>query len=366
MTFRLAALLLVPQLNQIIAHQPSHPLDPYLALLFEYRRGDFDTAARELWSWPESRIREMVLHIEYVKQKGKFHRDEIEHLRARTTDPYIQAAVLMHTDAALLTRGYPADPSPEYHLGVAEHMLRFIEDASRLRSFERNWRVAMGYYFQTMLLSERALEYFQKALDVARDDPEILLAVGTVREDLGWRLRRNAPSSWTPLSRRTASLTRDREYLQKTADYFVRALRVSPDLIEARLRLGRVEHLLGNKEKAVKELRACAEAARDPTMRLLSHLFLGQALEEQGQISEAIRAYQIAVETQPHSQAASLALSYALHLRGDRAAARERLERALLDRPYHPIDPDPWWRYPFGRSDRFRSMLQRMREEITF
>ena len=339
-------------------------LESYLGLFYQYRQGETEEAKRELSSWPESRVTQIIEQIERIKL-DPIHPDLPFHVRARTTDPYIQAAVLLHTDLALGRSKGRLDDSREYHLGVAKRLSELIEDPSHRQSFGRDWLLAVGYHFQSMLASRRALEYFGEALELAPEDGEILLAAGTAQEDLGWNLQRLAPPR-SASSHEVINYKRGMEKsLKKTRSTFERALKADPDLLEARLRLGRTQQLLGNIQESLRDYRACADTAREPALRLLSNLFLGQVLEKQGRLEESVRAYRIAFEIDPGSQVVATALSHALHSEGRRAEARELLAGVLVGRSTRN-DSDPWWRYPFGRSESFKPLLGRMRQEILF
>ncbi len=68
---------------------------------------------------------------------------------------------------------------------------------------------------------------------------------------------------------------------------------------------------------------------------------------------DAVPAYQAAIGLLPHSQAAYVALSHALHGVGERAASRQALDKATA-RAGRRLDQDPWWGYPRASRSRPR------------
>jgi predicted Zn-dependent protease len=138
--------------------------------------------------------------------------------------------------------------------------------------------------------------------------------------------------------------------LRRAADAYRRALKARPDLLDARLRLGRALALVGESKAAAQELQAVATAAGGDTA-YLAQLFLGDLAEQQGDTAGAVTAYRAAVAARPASRVARLALARALHASGDRAASQAAVEELLLQ-PGADAGADPWWQYrlrPLGR-----------------
>lgn len=365
--------LLTWQLSQPL-HEPHYqPLEPYLDIITRYREGHLESATKELAAWPAA-------HVQYIIELLRATKDDYETLdvinpsSVRTSfpewlrnllqDATIQAAVMLHTDVAFRTGGRPLDDSGEVHLGIAQRLSEMIEEEGHRQSFQRDWLLTIGYYFQSMLASLRAIEYFEDALDLVPEDGEILLALGTAHETLGRRFRGGVQrSDETSRFEREAQI-RQRNHLRKTRSFFERALKVDPAPLEARLRLGRLQHRLGNDKEALQQLHKCSSGASEPSLKFLSHLFLGEVFESQGKMDKAIEAYRDAHQTDSDSHAGSLALSHALHTQGERRTAFEIWMSALSKA--RPDDDDPWWRYPFGRSEQFESMLNRMRKDVLF
>lgn len=125
-----------------------------------------------------------------------------------------------------------------------------------------------------------------------------------------------------------------------------RATDANPGLVEARLRLGRVEALLGKSRPAVDDLRQVARSATDPLLLYYSNLFLGSALESLGERDDARASYERASTLYPGAAAPYLALSQ-LAIgggSGNLAASRAALE-PILAQAGGSDDDDPWWSY---------------------
>ena len=84
--------------------------------------------------------------------------------------------------------------------------------------------------------------------------------------------------------------------------------------------------------------------ATDADSRFLAHLFLGDVFEHRGQAAEAESQYRAAINLEPQSGRAVVALSHVRFLQGDIASAREILAASLeVGRP--PAGVDPWVSY---------------------
>jgi cytochrome c-type biogenesis protein CcmH/NrfG len=142
-----------------------------------------------------------------------------------------------------------------------------------------------------------------------------------------------------------------------------RALRVMPDLVEARVRLGRVMYQRGDASQAAEELAAAAAHPQaDQPTRFLAWLFLGAARLAEKRPREAVDAYRTAVALDPESTVGAVALSHALHEAGERDAAQDVL-RGALSGARRRSDWDAWWNYRWGRSQEAEGRLAALREQ---
>jgi len=134
-------------------------------------------------------------------------------------------------------------------------------------------------------------------------------------------------------------------------DSFRRALSLDPQLVEARLRLGRVYSLLDRRNDAERELlQAQKDAARagNATVGYLAAVFLGQLYEKTDRTEPALAAYRVAVALYPSGQVGPLALSRLLVASGSGAEGWEAGAQAV-ERVQARASPDPWVTYSRGR-----------------
>lgn len=112
---------------------------------------------------------------------------------------------------------------------------------------------------------------------------------------------------------------------------------------------------------ALRAFERAEEITRDPYVMFLARFFRGQALEREGRLPEAERAYRGAAAAVPHAQSAALALA-AIVLRTGRRAEALQLVRDMLDAKPRPVDP---WRTYIHADDRFwPELIGRLRAEI--
>jgi tetratricopeptide (TPR) repeat protein len=138
------------------------------------------------------------------------------------------------------------------------------------------------------------------------------------------------------------------------------ALDAQPDLLEARLRLGRLASYLGREGEALEELTPVASGKASREMRLLAQLFLGRVHEQAGRVPVAIRSYRRALEIDPTSQTAAIGLSYALGRSGERGQGAEVLRPALLARR----TSEAWIDYHLGFPSNYEAAMRSLREKV--
>ena len=136
-----------------------------------------------------------------------------------------------------------------------------------------------------------------------------------------------------------------RGQLTEAAELFRRALVSNPDLAEARVRRGRVLHVLGQDQEASDELRRAQAGLHNVQLRYFAELFLGDAHEALGQYASARDCYGRAAALFPGAQSPRLALSLLARRTGDRIAALHELETILARPPDEWAYADPWWTY---------------------
>jgi tetratricopeptide (TPR) repeat protein len=325
----------------------------YRDAIERYRRGDRYVAGETAWT-------------EHVS-------DEIGQLKRLPAEsfPY-EAAAMLHTDRDIQEReaaeqAEEVAPDTAPHLAAARQILALIHDDERRRAFERPWFLAVTLHLYRRGQWALALHYVDAALRLYEDDPLLLLARGSLIES------QTAIDLPPPLAdvfvrspnREAGVLSRQAEHQARLRDAeatYRRALRPMPDLVEARVRLGRVLHQRGEPSQAAVELAAAAAHPQaDPPMRYLAWLFLGAAREAEKRPREAVEAYRAAAALDTDSTVAAVALSHALHDAGDRDASQDVL-RAALSGARRRRDWDAWWNYRWGRSHEAEARLEALRE----
>lgn len=137
----------------------------------------------------------------------------------------------------------------------------------------------------------------------------------------------------------------DETELREAENFFRQALAANPDLLEARLRLGRVLLLRERPLHAADELRRTSAAVEEDVMKYFVSLFLGAAEEALGNYDAADRLYTAASALYPTAQSPHIARSALARRRGDRQGALRGIERVFRLAAAHPGSDDPWWTY---------------------
>ena len=349
-----------------------------------YRRGNADAAVAAFARWPPARVK-----AEATLGEG------VDDVRS------IAALALLHTEAAIrngvlgsfapdapqriVLGGWGFSPMFEVHSYSAFTLIdrlakraRASDDANTL-SYARSWYILVISY--CVRAGRRACheELIDKGeYDVEGDnDPEYLLLIGSRDEPRrrarpGDRRRMPLPISALPSGGSLVGFLPSPDPLassvQQSRWAFARALERNPMLVEARLRLGRIYWVTNERARAERELTLALAQGRDQRHFFVMHLaslFLGELLEEQGRMDEAIAAFRDAVSVFPHAHTASLALGQALVRvgRGDEGWAVGR-EMFGLEGP--GVDPavDPYVMYPAAQSWQGARRLAAMREVI--
>jgi tetratricopeptide (TPR) repeat protein len=289
--------------------------------------------------------------------------------RRWTANELLKRAAILHTDIALLA---PPDPEP-MPLRVDAELLRatlYTSDGQGLTfaASVDHWEVArrllarvgprddrdildpakdhdvLQWYRSTLALMQRyeALiqPHYATALRLFPDDAEVLFFLGAYHETMAAphvndALRRspNPAGSERDVGDREAELRRAR-------DFFRQVLTLSPDHVEARLRLGRVLSQQGQHDAAARELRRVLAQTKEAVLVYFGALFLGRVLESQRNDAAAREQYERAAALFPRAQAPRLALSIIAGRSGARKAALSSRDDVLPD----DFD-DPWWTY---------------------
>ncbi|HEX7780930.1 MAG TPA: hypothetical protein VF424_16895, partial [Vicinamibacterales bacterium] len=191
-------------------------------------------------------------------------------------------------------------------------------------------------------------------------DPEVLLAYGTVREADAMSLRAYIGE---PVGRigGSAFALHDRQLLLDDARTVLgRAVRIAPELGEARLRQAHVRILQGNDGAARTLLEALRTSQPAPDLAYLAALMLGGIMERRNDRIAAAALFQEARRHVPGAQSAFIAEVFALRS-AERWPESIRVLREMLTGT--ASDRDPWARYARGL-DLTRASLEPLRDEV--
>jgi tetratricopeptide (TPR) repeat protein len=353
------------------ADRGERDLAAYLALAERFRDGDRKAAVEALRSWRRRELEDARRALTDQRDRLSPCEDEAGTIGV----PTVEAAVLLHVQAALLAHAQDRRDAFENHLRLAQDLLEWVREGTRWwKEGPRvgpSWttctyvvrlpRRAFYFALSGLLLGQTeprfASEAAGRGLDEAPDDAPLLLAAACAHELNALIsaqyvsqpfLGRLSPAQLTLARLRHRDVPAGIETEQKEArDLLRRALDRDPTLAAARLRLGRLLAQEGRLDDAEKELVA-AESARDADTRCLAELFHGGVREAGGDLAGAEALYRDAIRTLPHTQAARIALAHLLEASGRTGAARRVVMEVLRSSWRRDPFADPWWRYPLG------------------
>ena len=148
---------------------------------------------------------------------------------------------------------------------------------------------------------------------------------------------------------------------------FRRALRLRPDLVEARLRLGHIQSAVHGFPEGRQQLEQAlreAQAVNHPFTAYLAALFLGDLHESHGRMTEAIAHYRVALEV-VRGHTASVALTQALARTGQAERAWE-VGRRMFANEGPSVEPvlDPFVVYLSAQYWQSAARLREMRSLV--
>lgn len=321
---------------------PQSPSGSYGEAIDLFRAGQDDLAIKKLAPVTTYEIRDgrETLFAAFV---GK-QREASE--RAAST---MRAAALLHTERAFAALA--ADNQGEFRnqFAFAESYIDKLVAADHRSPFAQKWRVLILAFFHEGRMVLAASQFARRAHDAGGDSAEFLLALG-VTEEMAWRIHHEEDVD--------PGMKGD---LKDAERHYRQALILSPDLVEARVRLGHVLMLRDDAE-GMKILAQVGEGA-EVSDRYLANLFEGEALENRGDLAEAERRYAAAVSLIPTAQSAYLALAHVRHARGARADAAEAIRSTAQASGAGDIS-DPWFLYSRGTAPRGPEYLAEARRMI--
>jgi tetratricopeptide (TPR) repeat protein len=346
--------------------RPQYGLTSYLALAAAYGSANHAAALREIREWPPAVIKAAVHDL----------RERSRQLRSIPTSPgeiafgTVEAAVLMHAEAGLLSLEALNLEGAAGHLGASVTLFQWSRDAAvevrnwaeardgafgptpgleiRPRIDSRDFSVALAAAALAAGSPTTAHPFAERARRIAPLDPEVQLVYGCVAEGLGEELALRHRESEAAAWRDQATVA------------LLDALALDGGLPEARLHLGKLHLERGRLAQAERRLQEVEASLGDDRQRYLARLFLGRLAERQARPGEAASFYGRALEAWPDSQAPRLAQGHAFERSSGPAAALPLVAASLAASQRLDRAADPWSLYLFGPPGLARAAFDRV------
>jgi tetratricopeptide (TPR) repeat protein len=339
----------------------------YEALIRQYAAGEREAAVAALAAWRPGELDRQVRTLErsYPGTACPSCPDRIGSLP-------LKAAVMLHADRDILDHPRSAAteqtrPCSGEQARRAGQIAAILAGRDGTRDFARRFFLAMANRSQWDFCLDTAQQWALEGLALFPRDPDLLLALGSTLEEKA-TLAALPSGSPTLLSgfRRTRGVTDptgDRtRWFDEAERILAAAVTADPQMVEARIRLGRVQWRLAKDQLALHTLEEAVRRSGPPPFPHLAHLFLGQALERVGRMSEAVPHFEEALQLEPESQCAAVALSHARLVSGDALGARRFLEETLVHARRRG-ERDPYWDYPASNAGSADGTLLALRRE---
>jgi tetratricopeptide (TPR) repeat protein len=356
------AILLVP-LPMPVQGQPSDPQALALAeALATYRGGELRGALQRLGTIPQEKLNDTVFRF--------CLRDD---LPPRLRIVRLRISIALLTEMAIERTRHQVGAWSDPYFAAARALVRRLSqmvDDGRDGAGEAEGRFARDWYLLVVSFRHGRSEagwsraYLAEARELFPKDPQVLLVSGSDHEmvshvSAGYLRRFSANGQGASESR----INPEKE-LEEAEKYLKQAAALAPDLVEARLRLGRVLMRRGDLDGAARELRSALEhTAQDPAgydqVRYLAWMFLGLVDVDRGNLESAERSYVEALRLFPNAQAIKVAMSELAYLKGRDADAAAQVVSMLESFARQ----DPWWTYLLGDAWHFEARLVDLRAQ---
>ena len=281
----------------------------------------------------------------------------------------IRTAIVMLTEAWFVRDqkgpSLARDPYLRAAQDLARRLVRMADDhrdgiGSAERRFARDWYLLVVSYRHGNAQVGWSRAYLAEAREQFPKDPEVLVVSGADHEMVSETTRGHfarVDAGGTTVGE--SSIDPEWE-LEQAETYLRQAAALAPELVEARLRLGRVLYRRGDLAGAARELQAARSLTSQDQVRYLASTFLGLVAVARNELDEAERFYADALRLVPGGQSATIARSEAAYLRGRSADAAEMIVSLLQDSRTN----DPWWLYLVGDWWHFEARLLALRSEV--
>jgi tetratricopeptide (TPR) repeat protein len=367
---RLTVLLLLAAAETSAAQSMTPRETAYWDVVARYATGNRKDAVAAIGGWSEKdldRIRGSVQDLEKAARRCEACED-----RARFDALPLRAAILLHAERDRADRAAKMQENggaAECGIGASGRMSADLLGPAASQPggarFAARFSAVFALHLRSALCFLTSRNWAEAGLKLAPQDAMLRFVDGLASETIGTTgfveptLR--SVRDWRGRPTPGYENVDPKKEFKRAIDGFERALAADPHLFEARLRLGRVLWRLGRGPEARESLKEAVAETSGPS-RYLAHLFLGQCLEDEGDLEGAIDQYSAAVALRPDSQIGAVALAHAHSLRGRSETAREVLEK-MLPLAARRQAADPYWNYVMGATEATEALLEDLRRE---
>jgi tetratricopeptide (TPR) repeat protein len=344
----------------------------YAEMVRLYAAGDSRAALALLGGWSESRIRE---HNQGL-------REAVVSIRKCPSCPIrqafskfpVRAALLLHADREIHDQFSEPVSEQESRCGTGPHATIVDHRAAILllidplaQDFLEPLYLGIARHAEWSHCLPQSQQWARAGLRLFPKDIPLLMALGIATESNAFFTLAPAPLTLdlppSVARQRDASAANLRGQWENALRAFEDVVAVSPDHVEARLRLGRILWRLGKLDAARTCLEAVLGGYAEASLQYLAHLFLGRVLEDNRRWPEAEEHNRVAMSIEPLSETAAVALSHVRFLQGDTESARavqgERLVTVRLRTTF-----DPWVPYLVTQSRDGERILAGLRQAV--
>jgi predicted negative regulator of RcsB-dependent stress response len=366
---RLLAAALLTAIASHAAAADSHVSD-YWEIVRLYARGERARALAQIGPWSDANVERQLADV----------RDELAAIQRCPSCPRagrlppLRAAVMLHADSDELKRRVPSAAAtgdltfteerlacPGRDAWIASQYAGFLAQWPEGRDFARRFFLSIALRSQQAGCLQEALRWLHDGLRRFPHDADLAFALGSVLEqDATARPIMRAELAAGQRTRAFASAEARKQRFREARGSFTEALSADPGSARTRLHLGRVLWRMGEPGPALEQLEQALTGAQDPALRYLVQLFIGRVHEDAERIDVALAHYRQALDLDPTAQSATIALSHALQVAGDKAGARQTLAAAGAG---SPSARDPYWAYLWGDVPRVETLCNRLRAE---
>lgn len=342
----------------------------YWGAVARYARGDRGTALADMGAWTEKDLGRILKSVEDLEKTARRCAGCEERLRFDALP--LRAALLLHAERdradradRMQTNGGRAECAASAHGRMSERLLAPAALQPGGVQFAARFAAATSLHLRSVLCFLSGRNWAEAGLRLAPRDAMLRLADGLASETIAVtgfvepNLRLVRDTRGRPISGYPD--VKPKEELNRALRAFDEALASNPKLSEARLRAGRVLWRLGRGEEAQATLRQVSTES-EGALLYLAHLFLGQCLEDDGDLGGAIDHYAKALAMRPDSQIGAVALAHAHSRRGESEKGREILDAGLSHSGRRPT-VDPFWNYLMGATSVAEVLIEDLRTE---